>query len=197
VRRATADGGAGLAHRVPGWQMPELVQELLANIPRFGAVAALFPVCSVFAWVEDRLSVHAKEEISAWLKSTGNFAEDQILSFNLSHFHVRLFGDKQFSLKCIMRTTLFSFISYVLIFTPLFVEFIALLFNTHEVKDKKFLVSFPWQAKSPIGGDWISGDWTGGVAGIVVLLFTFMLIVLPLDCFWNWSNKNTCDARKE
>ena len=51
--------------------MLELVQELIPNIPRFSAVVALFPVSfKVFAWVEDRLSVNAKEEISAWLKST-------------------------------------------------------------------------------------------------------------------------------
>jgi hypothetical protein len=157
--------------------MPDLVQGVIPNLPRFGVVFALFPLCfKVFAWVEDRLSISAKEEISAWLKSTEKYATNQILLSTLSHFHGHLFGSKQFSVKCVVRTILFSFISYILIFSPLFIGFVTFIFNTQEIKETKFLVTFPWQAKSPMSGDWI-----GGVSGIIVLLLLFVFVILPLD----------------
>src|SRR5262245_37389714 len=103
--------------------MPDLAQAVIPNIARFGVVFGLYPLCfKVFAWVKDRLSINAKAEISAWLKSTGNFAANQIFSFNLSRFHSQLFGDKQFSWKCVKRTMLFSFISFIVVFFPVFAE---------------------------------------------------------------------------
>jgi hypothetical protein len=115
--------------------MPELVQQFIPNIPRISAVFALFPVCfKVFAWVEVRLSVNAKQEISAWLKSTGDFATNQISAFNLSHFHSQLFGDKQFSIKCGVRTLLFSLISFSIIFFPIIFGFVSLVFKNEKTK---------------------------------------------------------------
>jgi tetratricopeptide (TPR) repeat protein len=154
--------------------MPELVQEFIPNIPRISAVFALFPVCfKVFAWVEDRLSANAKQEISAWLKSTGDFATNQISAFNLSHFHSQLFGDKQFSIKCGARTLLFSLISFSIIFFPIIFGFVTLFFKNEQTK---ILFAMPGQAQVPV-----VSNWTGGLSGIIVLLFTFTLIVLPLD----------------
>jgi len=76
-------------------------------------------VYNVFAFSEDRLSINVKESISIWLKSTGNSANKQILSFNLARFHGQLFGDKQFSLKCVRRSIILSFISFFLMSFPI------------------------------------------------------------------------------
>jgi hypothetical protein len=77
----------------------------------------------VFAWVEDRLSVSVKQEITAWLKAACNFAERQTLSFSLLRFHIELFGDKQLSVKCVVRTILFSLTSFLLVFLPYIIAF--------------------------------------------------------------------------
>ncbi|HEY4847628.1 MAG TPA: tetratricopeptide repeat protein [Methylocella sp.] len=153
--------------------MPDWVQGVIPNIPRFGAVFALFPVCfKVFAWVEDRLSINAKEEISAWLKSTGNFATTQILAFNLSHFHSQLFGDKQFSVKCFVRTLLFSIISFVIVFFSAFVEFLTFL---SKYQKNELLITVPGQRPA------LWPAWDAGLAVIVYLSLLFIFVVLPLD----------------
>jgi hypothetical protein len=67
--------------------MPEWAQELLHDHPQLVVAFTLAPLCyRVFAWVEDRLSANAKQELSVWLKSVGDFATKQTLSFNLSRF---------------------------------------------------------------------------------------------------------------
>jgi hypothetical protein len=102
--------------------MPDWMQEIIHNDPRLvalGLITGTYTGCyNIFAWVEDSLSVSAKQGITAWLKSTGDFAANQALSFNLSRFHSKLFGDKQLSVKCVARTTLFSLISFLLVYLP-------------------------------------------------------------------------------
>ncbi|MGH6801513.1 MAG: hypothetical protein ACRECZ_08895, partial [Methylocella sp.] len=125
--------------------LPNSAQELLKNYPQLAWVIGLGALAywcyKVFAWVEYRLSTNAKQEITVWLKSTGNFATNQILAFNLSHFHSQLFGYKQFSVKCIIRTILFSFISYVMILLPIIVVFVTFLFKNQQAK---ILLAMPW-----------------------------------------------------
>src|SRR5208283_2027611 len=83
------------------------------------AVAPLFAlslVCyQVFAFVEDRLSTSAKQDITVWLKSVGDFSS-RTLSLNLLQFHNILFGDSQFSTKCAVRTIFFSFVAVFIVF---------------------------------------------------------------------------------
>jgi tetratricopeptide (TPR) repeat protein len=150
--------------------MSDFVQELIHHIPRFGAVVALFPVCfKVFAWVEDRLSITAKQDISAWLKSTGNIATSQILSFNLSLFHSQLFGDKQFAFKCFKRSILFSFLSFFLISLP-------------AVAWQAFII-FKYGIL-PLSNDYITVSLSGPQAVLIffsLLILLFVLIVFPLD----------------
>jgi hypothetical protein len=88
--------------------MPNWAQEILNNHPWLAGAVGLAAGCyGVFAWIEDRLSANARQEIPVWLKSAGDFAASHTLSFNLSHFHSQLFGDKQFSAKCWIRTLFF------------------------------------------------------------------------------------------
>src|ERR1700730_11192630 len=87
----------------PEGTMPDWAQQIIHNVSLL-AVLGLYPACyGVFAWVEDRLSVGVKQEITAWLKSTGDLAAQHTLSFNLLRFHSELFGDKQLSVKCLVR----------------------------------------------------------------------------------------------
>jgi tetratricopeptide (TPR) repeat protein len=150
--------------------MQDLVQELIHIVTRFGAVIALFPASfKIFAWVEDRLSIKAKAEISAWLKSTGNVAENQIFSFNLSRFHNQLFGSKQFSLSCVKRSILFSFISYVLIML-------------HTWASQAFIIYK--YGIFPLSNNYITVSLSGTQAVliyIIIFLLLFILIVFPLD----------------
>jgi hypothetical protein len=152
--------------------MPDLLQGILTNIPRLGAVLALYPLCfKLFAWIEDRLSTDAKAEISAWLKSTGNFAANQIISFNLFHFHSQLFGDKQFSWKCFNRTILFSFTSFIFVFFPVIVYLGVFLLKNQETK---IVITLPFYKT-------VIGNWTGDLSALTGFLLLFTLVVLPLD----------------
>ena len=133
--------------------MPDWAQPLLTNA-RFGAFIATFLLCiKVFSWVEEQLSTNARQEITVWLKSAGDFAAKQTLSFNLLRFHNQLFGDKQFSGKCMSRTLLFS------LFAFMFVSFerSASVFSTALIDAKASLFN----------------------AAILALLF--LLLVLPIN----------------
>jgi hypothetical protein len=137
----------------PRWKMPDWAQAVINNA-RFGAVFALFPLCvKGFSWVEDQLSTSAIHEITVWLKSAGDFAAKQTLSFSLSRFHNQLFGDKQFRKKCFARTLLFSLIAFLLVFFEKFVS----LFSTAHIDAKASLFD---------------------AASLTQL---FLLIVLPID----------------
>jgi hypothetical protein len=124
-----ASGTSNVGQRTePEWKMLEWapqplrnwVQELLKAHPEFAWVIGLALLAywcyKVFGWVEDRLSSDAKQAIIVWLKSARDFAANQTLSFSLSRFHSALFGDRQLSIKCLIRTTLFSLTSFLLIF---------------------------------------------------------------------------------
>jgi hypothetical protein len=147
--------------------MPEWAQQVIPNVPRIVAVLSLYPACfMVFAWVEDRLSVSVKQEITTWLKTAGDFAANQTLSFNLLRFHSELFGDKQLSVKCLVRTTaVFSFASFFLVFFPYFM--IYLLYTpklpvvTERIKIHEDALTFIEE----------------------FYLVSFIFIVLPLDFF--------------
>ena len=86
--------------------MPDWAQEIIHNVPRLVAVLGLYPACfMVFAWVEDRLSVSVKQEITAWLKSAGDFAAHHTLSFNLLRFSQPVVWRQAtfFGVKCLVE----------------------------------------------------------------------------------------------
>ncbi len=148
--------------------MPAWMQEIIHNYPNLAPLAPVLGLCvtcyTVFAFVEDRLSVSAKQEITAWLKSTGDFAANQALSFNLLRFHSKLFGDKQLSIKCLMRTTLFSLTSFLLVFLPYIIIFSI------------YIPRLPLIAKA---NKFFGGDIYTAVEKLFFV--TFILFVLPLD----------------
>jgi len=147
--------------------MPDWAPEMIHNVPRLVAVLSLYPASyKVFAGVEDRLSVSVKQEISAWLKSAGDFAAQHTLSFNLLRFHSELFGDKQLSVKCLVRTTLFSLASYVLVFIPHIIDIFKYIPNLP-------LVTGPFRA--------ITLHDNAYIFYLEIFLLSFILIVLPLD----------------
>jgi hypothetical protein len=153
--------------------MPALMQEIIFNYlqekihnhPNLVTVLGLCGTCyGVFNFVENSLSVSAKQEITAWLKSTGDFATKLTLSFNLLRFHSQLFGDKQLSIKCLMRTTLFSLTSFLLVFL------------TYIIIASIYIPRLPLvpEADKFFGGDIY-------IVFEELFFVTFILFVLPLD----------------
>jgi len=142
--------------------MPDWAPEIIHNASRLVAVLSLYPACyTVFAWVEDRLSASVKQEITAWLKSAGDFAKQHTLSFNLLRFHSELFGDKQLSIKCIVRTFLFSLSSFLIVLFPYIIAIIIYIPNVMFGTDK-----FKIYADTLL---------------IEFFIISFIFLVLPLD----------------
>jgi hypothetical protein len=101
--------------------MPQWANEIIHYLPHYVAVLALYPACyNVFAWIEDGLSFNVKQVTTSWLKSAGASASHHTLSFNLLRFHCELFGDRQLSVKCVVRTAFFLLPSFLLVFFPIY-----------------------------------------------------------------------------
>ncbi|HSH31786.1 MAG TPA: hypothetical protein VK963_03940, partial [Candidatus Saccharimonadales bacterium] len=94
----------------------QIIDRLMAVLPQFVVWLGTFPaVYAVFAWVEERTSAEAKRDIALWLRNFGGKTIEGAVSLNVRQFHEKLFAQKQFSLDCVIRTSLWSLLSYIMI----------------------------------------------------------------------------------
>src|SRR5829696_6199042 len=92
--------------------------DAITQFPALAAPAATFvAVYKVFGWIEETSSPTAKRDLFNWLMGWRNHEVTQSVSTSVVSLHSKLFGEKQFSIKCALRTLAWSFLAIAIAFS--------------------------------------------------------------------------------